>query len=101
MKAERLQGSHTNPLLGREMDLSISECSHSHNPTIFPELSFSWFNSTFYACCVAKIPLLKVSLRKWVLLDFLFFWQRLTALFPKQYLEVEPGCENFLQRQFT
>lgn len=54
MKAERLQGSHTNPLLGQEMDLSFSEHSHSHTPILFSELSFSWFNPTFYAHHVAK-----------------------------------------------
>lgn len=36
------------------MDLSVSEHSHSHTPIIFPELSFSWFNSTFYVHHVAE-----------------------------------------------
>lgn len=71
MKAERHQGSHTNPLLGQEMDLSISEHSHSCITIIFLELSFSWFNSTFYVHHVAKKNPLKASLRKGMLLDFL------------------------------
>lgn len=49
-----LQGSHTNALLGQEINLSVSEHSHSHTPIIFPELSFSCFNPTFYVHHAAK-----------------------------------------------